>query len=331
MKFPKKLKRTTVLLLAFILAATSSLAVYATVSYDSSKDPVVSLSGMKAYVESILSDIKSSIYSLESRMTLLEALINSGYVPPSGGDNTTSGAPGVSLDQLQSVLDKIEELEKQMEALEDENASLKEDLTNAKNELGSLISDLTTDYEALSNSIKALSTDITNLQNQITSTKNDLITLSKNFSQISDISTKLETLTYRVNALTAAGGDVTVLKNQVSELRTKLDGVMNELGKVYEVVFVPYGATLKATDADDTVMLVLRSGSAVAVSPYVEAGTMQGLNDLTLGIDVYNGESIAPFHSIMIPRGGADGRGVTVTSLEGAYFLLGGDYTVVEP
>ena len=78
-------------------------------------------------------------------------------------------------------------------------------------------------------------------------------------------------------------------------------------------------------------MLILRSGSAVAVSPYTEIGTVQGLNDLTDGVDLLNGDQIPLFNSIMIPRGGKDGRGVTVTSLEGAYFLLGGDYTIVEP
>ena len=41
MKLKNKLKRGTVLALAIILAAISSLGVYAAVSYDSSKDPVV--------------------------------------------------------------------------------------------------------------------------------------------------------------------------------------------------------------------------------------------------------------------------------------------------
>jgi hypothetical protein len=134
-----------------------------------------------------------------------------------------------------------------------------------------------------------------------------------------------------VDALTSAGGDITVLKEQVAHLEGQLDSVLSELGKVYEAVYVPYGATVIATDEADTVMLILRTGSAVAVSPYVEVGTIQGLNNLTLGTDICNGENIPPYHSIMIPRGGDDGRGVTVTSLDGAYFLLGGDFTIVNP
>ncbi len=323
MKFKNKIKRGAILLLALILASASSLAVYAAVSYDSSKDPVVAFSGMVSYVDSVLQSIRESIASLESRMTLLEI---SG---PSGGGS--QGGTGISSEQLAEILSRIEALEKENKELASENNALKTDIKNAKNELQSLIDELSAEYEALNSAISALSTDITNLQNQITSTKNDLLTLEKNFKQIADISTKLETVTYKVNNLTSSKGDITVLKNQVKELQDQLDSVLSELGKVYESVFVPYGATIIASDEDDTVMLILRSGSAVAVSPYTEVGKIQGLNDLTDGIDLLNGESIPLFNSIMIPRGGNDGRGVTVTSIDGAYFLLGGDYTIVEP
>ena len=71
MKLKKELKRGTVLALAIILAAVSSIGVYAAVSYDSSKDPVVAYSGMVAYVESVLSDIRSSITLLEARLFLV--------------------------------------------------------------------------------------------------------------------------------------------------------------------------------------------------------------------------------------------------------------------
>ena len=145
------------------------------------------------------------------------------------------------------------------------------------------------------------------------------------------MSTQLVTLKHKVDALTSAGGDITVLKDQVKELENQLNSILAELGKVYEAVFVPYGATIIATSESDTVMLILRTGSAVAVSPYLEVGTIQGVNDLTMGTDICNGENIPPYHSIMIPRGGSDGRGVTVTSIDGAYFLLGGDFTIVEP
>lgn len=323
MKFKIKIKRGAILLLALILAGTASLAVYASVSYDSSKDPVVAFSGMVAYVESVLKDIRESIAKLDTRLTLLE------ITGPQGGGS--SGGTGISAEQLAEIYAEIDAVKKANEELAAENASLKTEIKNVKNELLSLYDELAADYDSMKNSIAGLSTDITNLQNQITSTKKDLSTLEKNFKQIADISTKLETVSYKLNNLTSSKGDITLLKNSVKELENQLDSILNELGKVYETVFVPYGATIIATDDDDTVMLILRSGSAVAVSPYTEIGTVQGLNDLTDGVDLLNGDQIPLFNSIMIPRGGKDGRGVTVTSLEGAYFLLGGDYTIVEP
>ena len=321
MKLKKELKRGTVLALAIILAAISSLGVYAAVSYDSSKDPVVAYSGMVAYVESVLTDIRSTLTAIEIRLSMVE--INGG-----GGGGSGSGASSAQVAELKKQLD---DLASTVADLQRENSTLKTDLKNAKNEFRSLYDELSANYNELQSSISALSTDIKSLQSQVTSTKKDLSTLSNNFKQIEDISTQLNALKHKVDALTASGGDIAVLKSQVSELEKDLDSVLSELGKVYEAVYVPYGATVIATSESDTVMLILRTGSAVAVSPYVELGTIQGLNDLTLGTDICNGENIPLYHSIMIPRGGSDGRGVTVTSLDGAYFMLGGDYTIVNP
>ena len=319
MKFKNKLKRGTVLALAIILAAISSLGVYAAVSYDSSKDPVVAYSGMVSYVESVLSNVWEKLNTLEARIASVE--IN-------GGGGSGSGASSA---QVAELMKKLDELSNTVSALQKENSALKTDLKNAKNEFRSLYDELSRSFNELQSSISSLSTDIKSLQSQITSQKKDLTTLSNNFKQIADISTQLNTLKHKVDALTSAGGDITVLKEQVAHLEGQLDSVLSELGKVYEAVYVPYGATVIATDEADTVMLILRTGSAVAVSPYVEVGTIQGLNNLTLGTDICNGENIPPYHSIMIPRGGDDGRGVTVTSLDGAYFLLGGDFTIVNP
>ena len=322
MKFKNNIKRGAILILALILASASSFAVYAAVNYNSANDPVVSFSGMVSYVNDILAGIRSSIKDLELRITLLEA---GGFTPgASTGGMVNSG-------MLTDLLDRIEALESRVSDLESDNSSLRTELANTKNELRSLIDELTAELNTLENSISELSTSINNLKSDVKTAKNDLSTLSKNFKQISDISTKLETVTYKVNNLTSKTGDITVLKNQVAELQTELDNIFAELGKVYDTVFVPYGATIYAKDVDDVVILILRTGSAVAVSPYTQVGTIQGLNDTTNGTDICNGEAIPLYHSIMIPRGGDDGRGVKVTSLDGAYFLLGGDYTIVEP
>jgi prefoldin subunit 5 len=326
MKLKNKFKRGAIFALALMLATVSSLAVYASVSYDSSKDPVVAYSGMVAYVNSVLEEIRTTLSSLDARIKLLELA-----GPPSGEGSGESGGAGIGAEQLAEILAEIEALKKSNEDLKKENETLKNDIKNVKNEMLSLIDELSVEYEALKSSLSGLSTDITNLQNQITSTKNDLATLEKNFKQISDISTKLETLTYKVNNLTSPKGDIAVLKGQVSELRAELDNVLGELGNIYSTVFVPYGATIYAKDEGDTVMLILRSGSAVAVSPYTQQGTIQGVNDVTDGVDILDGENIPLFNSILIPRGGNDGRGVRVTALDGAYFLIGGNYKIVEP
>lgn len=321
MKFKNKFQRAAIFALALILASVSSLAVYASVSYDSSKDPVVAFSGMVSYVESVLQSIRTSIASLEARLTMLELTGTTG-----GG----SGG-GMSAEQYAEIMAEINALKESNEELKKENVSLKNDLKNTKNELLSLIDELSAEYDALKSSISALSTDITNLQNQITSTKNDLQTLQKNFKQISDISTKLETVSLKLNNLTSSKGDITVLKNQYKELKKLYDDLMGEVGKIYSTVFVPYGATIIATGDDDTVTLILRSGSAIAVSPYTEQGKIQGINNLTEGTDILDGQNVPLFNNILIPRGGEDGRGVKVTSLDGAYFMIGGDYTIVEP
>lgn len=323
MKFKNKIKRGTILILALVIALASSFTVYAAVSYNSASDPIVSYSGMVKYVDDLLADIRTAISDLQMQVAILQMM------GPSQGGTSGGGIPSSGM--LKDLLDRIESLENRVGDLETDNASLRTELANTKNELRSLIDELTTELNTLEKSLAELSTSITNLKSDVKTAKNDLSTLSKNFKQISDISTKLETLSKKVSNLTAAGGDITVLKEQVKALQTDLSNVLAELGKVYETVFVPYGATIFAKDADDTVMLILRTGSAVAVSPYTQIGTVQGLNNLTNGTDICNGESIPLYHSIMIPRGGDDGRGVTVTSLDGAYFLLGGDYTIVEP
>ena len=127
MKFKNNIKRGAILLLALLLASASSFAVYAAVNYNSANDPVVSFSGMVAYVNDILEGIRSSIKELDLRMTLLEA---GGYTP-----GTSTGGT-VSSGMLKDLLDRIESLEKRVGDLETDNASLRTELANTKNELG---------------------------------------------------------------------------------------------------------------------------------------------------------------------------------------------------
>ncbi|MCQ2354313.1 MAG: hypothetical protein MJ102_04315 [Clostridia bacterium] len=322
-----KLKKTGIFALALILALTSSFAVYAAVSYDSSQDPVVSLSGMKAYVAEALGSITNTLNSLSSRVSALELAVKSGSSTGSGSGSGT----GVSTEVLKQLTDRIDALEKSNSELKKNYNDVSSKFSVTERELRDLIADLQTSYNGVAKEIDSVKSSITSLQNQFASVKNDVSTLNQNFKQISDLSTRLETLKIKVDSLTEGGGDIGQIRKEFDTLVEQFDTVLDKASDLYTVVHVPCGATVRAKDADDTVLVILRSGSAAAVSPFMTPGTAQGLNDLSDGIDLYDGEQIPLFHNVLIPRGGSDGRGITVTSVEGAYLMIGGDYVIVEP
>lgn len=91
----------------------------------------------------------------------------------------------------------------------------------------------------------------------------------------------------------------------------------------FEAIFVEYGKEIQCTAATE---VILRSGTAVIVSPFDN----QGLCDLTGGVDLKGGVSVPKNHNLLIPRG-SDGRGIKITSSNGAYVMVGGAYIIVEP
>lgn len=91
----------------------------------------------------------------------------------------------------------------------------------------------------------------------------------------------------------------------------------------FEAIFVEYGKEIQCTAATE---VILRSGTAQIVSPFDN----QGLCDLTAGVDLKGGESVPKNHDLLIPRG-SDGRGIKITSSNGAYVMVGGAYIIVEP
>ncbi|MBR3965093.1 MAG: hypothetical protein IKJ80_06765 [Clostridia bacterium] len=323
-KIKKELKRSTALILAFLLASCCSLAVYATVSYDSSQDPVVSLSGMQAYVTEKIDELKTIVSGIDLRLQALELAYSTGNAPSGGGS-------GGGTEALQSLLDRISALENKTAELESANTALKNSLDSTKEELSDMIAELEGQYNSLSAELNSLSDQLSKLQGQFTSLKSDVSTLSNDFKQLSTISTKLNSLTNKVNNLTSASGDIGKLKAQCEQLQADMDVVLLKAGTLYKPVFVPYGATIRALADEDSVLVVLRSGSAVAVSPFTAAGTAQGLNDLSDGNELYDGENLTLFHNVLIPRGGEDGRGVTITSFDGAYVMIGGNYVILQP
>ncbi len=308
---------------AMLCALALSTAVFAAVTYDSSKDPVVAYSAMTAYVGEQLEDINSRLASAEERIAVIEV--------SGGGGGSGSGGGGISNEGAAQILSRLSALESSVSALQQENTSLRSDLDRARSDLGALVAGLQSDLNSLSSDISGLSDDISGLRTSLNSAKSDISTLKTDFRQISDISTKLNTLTYRLNSLSSEDGEIGALKKQAEQLAADYGALLEKAGRLYEAVHVPYGATVFAKDAEDSIVVVLRTGSAEAVSPYTELGTAQGLNDLSDGGELYNGDRLELFHNVLVPRGGTDGRGVRVTSIGGAYLMIGGDYTVVEP
>ena len=66
--------------------------------------------------------------------------------------------------------------------------------------------------------------------------------------------------------------------------------------------------------------IILRSGSALS---YTES--TDGIIDVTLGQEYYNGQSLTANHLLIVSRD--DGRGAAVTSEE-AWFIVKGGYTI---
>ncbi len=91
----------------------------------------------------------------------------------------------------------------------------------------------------------------------------------------------------------------------------------------FVAIKVEYGQEVQCSAATE---IILRSGSAVIVSPFED----QGLSDLTEGLDLKNGQDVPKNHNLLIPRGD-DGRGIRITSTNGAYLMVGGAYKIVEP
>ena len=83
----------------------------------------------------------------------------------------------------------------------------------------------------------------------------------------------------------------------------------------YDVLFLETGKTLIAESGSE---MILRGGSASAVTG------INGLCDVTSGIDILNGSEIPLNHLLIVPA--SDGRGIAV--VYNAYLMIKGSYRV---
>ena len=123
--------------------------------------------------------------------------------------------------------------------------------------------------------------------------------------------------------LAAAEQSIATLEQKVADLSAKLESAPNASGSGYSVIFLTGGTQLLATSVCS---IILRAGTAEVISPF----SGQGLTDITSGLELNNGDALIINHQTIVPRGN-DGRGILITSTGGAYILVQGGYTLVEP
>lgn len=91
----------------------------------------------------------------------------------------------------------------------------------------------------------------------------------------------------------------------------------------YKLVELKKGGRIEASGCCEIIMTYGSSSAFVTSSDNMYAGV--GLDDLTVGRRLLDGDLVMTDHYIVIPKG--DGRGVTVTS-DSAYFLVRGEYNI---
>ena len=96
-------------------------------------------------------------------------------------------------------------------------------------------------------------------------------------------------------------------------------------GLKYAVVHLEKGQKLMATGENtESLEVILRSGSVVALSPFAD----QGIADLTASKELYNNDPLVKNNYCIIPRGN-DGRGIYADTSD-AYILVRGEYEIVQ-
>lgn len=102
---------------------------------------------------------------------------------------------------------------------------------------------------------------------------------------------------------------------------TVSDGETASVNAGYNIVQLTKGQILYALSPTE---VILRSGKAAAVSAFMD----QGVNDMTNGSELYNGDELPRYHYCLIPRGD-DGRGVVAITDE-IYIMVRGDFEIRE-
>lgn len=152
-------------------------------------------------------------------------------------------------------------------------------------------------------------------------------TINTTVSQFNDRLSKIENGGVSQTQAADYAKSITELTEKFSALEKKYEELLKSSGSnasaLYEVVFLNQGEKIMTPTGCE---IILRTGSAVIVSPFES----QGLSDTTDGADLLGDFIVPKNHNLIVPRGD-DGRGIMVTSEGGAYVMVRGGYTVVKP
>ncbi len=119
--------------------------------------------------------------------------------------------------------------------------------------------------------------------------------------------------------------EIDKLEAKIAELESELQKVKtSNNGLAYTMKTLNKGQKIYAKDT--ALEIIVRSGTATVVSPFVEEFKSQGLSDITTGKELYNG-AVAPFNDLLLIPVGGDKRGLEIKS-DKAVLLVRGDYEI---
>jgi hypothetical protein len=118
-----------------------------------------------------------------------------------------------------------------------------------------------------------------------------------------------------LNAQAGSPSDPLVTKSYVD---AQIAALRDELNAEFSPVFLTAGQILEGGGGAE---IIFRSGRAAA---FVPEGNINGVTDVTLGVDLMNGAMLSLNHLIIIPR--TDGRGVQAVG--DSWFMVKGSYSI---
>lgn len=280
----RKTLLTAPAVIALLLSLCLSVTVYGAVSYDSSSDPVVALSGMQSYVTAYVADqlktvnaaisaLQTSVNALLSDMTSVINTANTNKSSITALDqrvdsleSAAASSSGVDSAALKALEDRLKALEGKVTTLENEKTTLNGKVTALENEKATMKGKIT----ALDGEVDRLSGENSSLSNEVNRLAGENTTLRSTLSQLEtrleETVAELTTVAGRISAVTTSELDLELLRERCRKLSADLDGIARSIDNIYTTVTVEGGATLRAVNGGSLIVIVTDGSAAVAFS-----------------------------------------------------------------